>query len=391
MNRALKNVLWRAKQRLSRAAMAMLPRSMKYVEITSLAMAAGLGEPICNVFPEPFTYAPATAAARAVLTRRSRFASGVVEFPALRLHEISGATMFTATGVVADRAGQLIDESDKDTPHLRDGYPFNRAKLSLPPKIIEAEYCSTVCHFAFSNNHYHCLIDLVPRLYAAAQLPGEVTLVMPERSTPRVRWLFDLFRPDNVRYEFTAAPRVRSKRMVVIPYLTLPGFGYLRPECAAYLRGCIERKIETQGAGLPTRFYISRARAKSRRVSNEEQLLPMLKSFGIEIVHAEAMPIAEQAALFRNARLIVSPHGAGLSNMLFSRRTSIVELYPNGLVDDGDLPVHFFGLAESLGHSHHAVFHGGTRSGSEFKADVARTAAAIEAAIEELETSAPRA
>jgi hypothetical protein len=128
-----------------------------------------------------------------------------------------------------------------------------------------------------------------------------------------------------------------------------------------------------------------------RRVNNEDQLAPMLKSFGIEIVHAETLPIAEQAALFRNAQMIVSPHGAGLSNMLFSRRASIVELYPNGLADDGDLPVHFFGLAESLGHRHHAVFHSGTRSGAEFAADVPRTAAAIEAAIGELEASVPHA
>ena len=361
------------------------------MRIIPLAEAAGIGDPICTVFPEPFTYAPGTAEGRAVLTRRSRFGSGVAQLPAVRLHVIPGATMFTMTGVVADRAGRLIDESDKDTPHLRDGYPFDQPKLSLPPKTIEAEYCSTACHFAFSNNHYHCLIDLIPRLYAAARIPGEVALVMPERSTPRVRWLFELFRPDNVYYVFTSAPRVRSRQLVVIPYLTLPGFGYLRSDCAAYLRGCIERKLEGNEAGLPTRFYISRARAKSRRVSNEDELAPMLKSFGIEIVQAETLPIEEQAALFRNAELIVSPHGAGLANMLFSRRTSIVELFPNGLADDGDLPVHYFGLAESLGHRHYPVFHGGTRSGAEFTADVRRTAAAIVAAIEQLERTSAHA
>jgi len=391
MNRTLKEILWRAKQGLSRAARAAIPSSLKYVRIVPLATAAGLGEPICTVFPEPFTYAPATPEGLAVLTKRSRYGSGVAQFPALRLHEISGATMFTMTGVFADRAGQLVDESDKDTAHLRDGYPFDQPKLSLPPKIIEAEYCSTVCHFAFSKKYYHCLIDLVPRLFAAARIPGEVTLVMPERSVPLARELFELFRPDNVRFVFTAAPRVRSEHLVVIPYLTLPGFGYLRAECVAFLRGCIDRKIGSHGAGFPTRFYISRSRAKQRRVSNEDQLAPMLKSFGIEMIRAENLSILEQIALFRNAKLIVAPHGAGLSNMLFSRRASIVELYPNGLSDDGNLPVYFFGLSESLGHRYRAVYHDGTRSGPEFAADPARTATAIEAALEEMETSASHA
>ncbi len=124
MNSTLKEILWRAKQGLSRAARAAIPGSLKYVRIVPLATAAGLSEPICTIFPEPFTYTPATPEGRAIFTKLLRYNSGVANFPAIRLHELSGATMFTTTGVVADRAGRLIDESDKDTPHLRDGYPF---------------------------------------------------------------------------------------------------------------------------------------------------------------------------------------------------------------------------------------------------------------------------
>ena len=72
--------------------------------------------------------------------------------------------------------------------------------------------------------------------------------------------------------------------------------------------------------------------------------------------------------------------------MLFSQGASIVELFPNGLEDDGDLPVYFFGLAESLSHRYRAVFHSGTRRGVEFAADVPRTTAAIEAAVAEIES-----
>ena len=209
---------------LSRA----MPRRWKYVDIIPLAEAAGVGEPICTVFADRFVYEPATQALREVLTRRSRFAAGIIECPAIKLHRISGATMFTMTGVVADREGRLIEESDKDVSHLRDGYPFDQPKFGRSAKTIEAEFCSTISHFAFSKKIYHCLIDLVPRLYAAAQLPGEVTLVLPKRTMPMARWLFDLFRPDNVRYEFVSARCVQSDNMVVIPYLTLSGLGYLR-------------------------------------------------------------------------------------------------------------------------------------------------------------------
>ncbi|MBD2483561.1 glycosyltransferase 61 family protein [Planktothrix sp. FACHB-1365] len=79
------------------------------------------------------------------------------------------------------------------------------------------------------------------------------------------------------------------------------------------------------------RIYISRNSAKSRRVLNEDELLTILKPFGVESVQLESMSVVEQAALFSQAELIIAPHGSGLTNLVFCQPgTKVIELFsPN--------------------------------------------------------------
>jgi hypothetical protein len=83
----------------------------------------------------------------------------------------------------------------------------------------------------------------------------------------------------------------------------------------------------------PRRIYISRAKTRMRRVINEGELQPILERNGFETIVLEDLSVAEQIAAFRTAEVIVSPHGAGLTNMIFSRPgIRILEIFPqNGL------------------------------------------------------------
>ena len=79
----------------------------------------------------------------------------------------------------------------------------------------------------------------------------------------------------------------------------------------------------------PGRIYISRARAKMRRLLNEEELDPILERNGFVKVTLETLAIAEQIAMFRAADAIVGPHGVGLTNIMFCRPgTRILEMFP---------------------------------------------------------------
>ncbi len=76
------------------------------------------------------------------------------------------------------------------------------------------------------------------------------------------------------------------------------------------------------------RLYISRAKARRRRVSNEDALWPQLESRGFTRVYLEDLTWQEQINAFRHAKVIVAPHGAGLANLVFCRpETRVVEFF----------------------------------------------------------------
>lgn len=74
-------------------------------------------------------------------------------------------------------------------------------------------------------------------------------------------------------------------------------------------------------------IYISRANAIERRVVNEEEVVDMLSDYGFLCYSLEERTVAENACLFNNADVIVGPHGAGLTDMIFSDDATVIELF----------------------------------------------------------------
>ncbi len=78
----------------------------------------------------------------------------------------------------------------------------------------------------------------------------------------------------------------------------------------------------------PERIYISRADTVVRRVVNEVEVIDFLNKFGFRNVILSTMSVAEQIALFSNAKVVVAPHGAGLTNIVFCQHgTKVIELF----------------------------------------------------------------
>lgn len=67
------------------------------------------------------------------------------------------------------------------------------------------------------------------------------------------------------------------------------------------------------------KIYLSRQRSRARRVSNQGELDEVLKKHRFVTVYAEELNAAEQFKVFNGAKIIVSPHGAGISNINFCR------------------------------------------------------------------------
>jgi hypothetical protein len=99
------------------------------------------------------------------------------------------------------------------------------------------------------------------------------------------------------------------------------------PQKIQLLRSVIERKLSFEKK-IGILIY---RRENYRKILNHDEVLQMLKKkySEIEWVVFDVLPIQETAMLFSKACVIVGPHGAGLTNMIFSPKgVTIIEFMP---------------------------------------------------------------
>jgi capsular polysaccharide biosynthesis protein len=136
---------------------------------------------------------------------------------------------------------------------------------------------------------------------------------------------------------------VRCRRLVVPTQLSL------RPGLAAgveWLRRRLAEKLGPVPGPAQDLLFVSRAGAATRVLLNEAELAAALAPLGFRTVVPDRMSVADQVRTFARARVIVAAHGAGLTNLLFApRETLVVEIASSNIAHMHD----FRFMGEALG------------------------------------------
>ncbi|MEM7596562.1 MAG: glycosyltransferase family 61 protein [Pseudomonadota bacterium] len=104
-------------------------------------------------------------------------------------------------------------------------------------------------------------------------------------------------------------------------------------------------------AKRPTRrLYLSRANANRRKILNEAELVDRLRPLGFEAVCPEEYTLREQAAMMAEASHVISPHGAGMCNLVFAPPgCQVLELF-GAYITPG-----YWVICNQMGHRYHAL------------------------------------
>ncbi|ADB61817.1 Capsular polysaccharide biosynthesis protein- like protein [Haloterrigena turkmenica DSM 5511] len=174
-------------------------------------------------------------------------------------------------------------------------------------------------------NYYHWIVETVPKIRyirAFEEATGErVTLLVPPDAPPFVDETLELLEWPESRIEYATAPAYDVSRLVV------PSFPERRAEDFGWLRRAVLDSAPETTPKSGDNVYVSRANAVERRVVNEDEVMDVLSRFGFSCYLLEEQSLERNARLFADADIVVGPHGAGLTDIVFADGCTLVELF----------------------------------------------------------------
>ncbi|MBK9125989.1 MAG: glycosyltransferase family 61 protein [Chloroflexi bacterium] len=176
------------------------------------------------------------------------------------------------------------------------------------------------------------------------QMPKLLVPSNPARFVAETLDLLGVAPDDVIRWQHA---RGRVRRLVVTSETRWgPTFA---PATCRWFREAMVNAAGAPTADQPRRLYISRGKARRRRIRNEDAVTALLAPLGFEAFTLEDLPVAEQVRLFAGAEAVVAPHGSGLTNLVFGQRIKVIELHTPAKYTNS-----FLALSHACGHAYAA-------------------------------------
>jgi capsular polysaccharide biosynthesis protein len=168
-------------------------------------------------------------------------------------------------------------------------------------------------------NYYHWLLNWLPRLFLLEICGFNKRKLLVGQAWAGFQSLTYKYFVDETKYDV-----VRIRDVVFVKRLLVPVF-FKNPKHAPFAISQLRCRARLDMVESESKkIYISRRSALGRKVVNEESFFSMLECRGYVLVELETLTFQEQVRLFANATHVVAPHGAGLVNMVFSKRLVVV-------------------------------------------------------------------
>jgi hypothetical protein len=183
--------------------------------------------------------------------------------------------------------------------------------------------------------YYHWMIEVLPRLAVLDKLSGfeALKVLLPQHLTAFQHASLKAVGINPGRFAQIPGGDWRCEKLYFseIPAPT----GSPSPAAVSWLRSVFLNRGNQEVAQLDTRrIYLTRRDAPKRKIINDGEVIAFLERKGFEVVCATELSLEEQIRTFEGAGIIIAPHGAGLTNIMFaSPGTIVIELFGDNYVN----------------------------------------------------------
>jgi hypothetical protein len=179
------------------------------------------------------------------------------------------------------------------------------------------------------TNYWHwinqCLVNV--ELLRLAGVPESVKLLLPASSPDYARQTLELLGVPASRLLQTGLNRVHIRQLLYPSFLEEHGNGRLSP----LLQDLYSRLAQPLGqpGAVSGPVYLSRLDTQARRILNEAELIKALEREGVSSISCSKLRVRDQIRMAQETSLLVSPHGAALTNHAFAGAlTPVFEIIP---------------------------------------------------------------
>ncbi len=252
-----------------------------------------------------------------------------------RAHIDAGVVARVRNGRMLGDYAAVITEDDTLLFDLSPYYGVRRAsqhpvflRVRLP-EMRSVAGSVAVLNTCGTDNYYHWLTDVLPRLELLRRAGAEPGAYLVNRNT---RFQCDMLDHLGLTADrCLAAPHLRADELIVP---SLPDANLKTPP---WVVPWLRAQFLPDDIGAPhRRLFVGRGRQKhTRRLENEAELLAALGPLGFEAIDPGAMAPAEQVRWFAEAECVVGVHGVGLDEpRLRAAGVGVLELFAPDYVNE---------------------------------------------------------
>ncbi|MDY6449400.1 glycosyltransferase family 61 protein [Acinetobacter faecalis] len=244
------------------------------------------------------------------------------------------------------------------------------------------------------SNYFHWLVEILPKLVFLAKnesILNSISSIVVHENIKKIKSLYDslivimrVYGIDKTIIYVNNQTSIKFKNVLYMSTFNHVLFnfkGNCNKNYTYFLKSSllemsdaykikIKNSIDFCSKKFPSKFFIRRGAGVSsynKRNYNEDDISRTLKKFNIVDIYIENYSFEEQIFLFSNAKFIVAPSGAFLTNLIFCKKETVIISWLSSNVSEFsvystlacffDLKMHFIYSDQSVGESLHGKYY----------------------------------
>lgn len=201
-----------------------------------------------------------------------------------------------------------------------------------------------------SFNYFHWMTDVLSRIEMLSEFDlKEFPILIPKRFSD-VTYITETLKILSVPHIFYDEEKKYLIKCLLVTSHAAPAGNYNKYLIQKVKHNLTEASKSISVSSDYKKIWLSRSGQNRRLVINEDKVTKFLIREGFKVVYPENYTVKEQIKIFSNAEIVIAPHGAALTNIMFMKKNSkIMEIR----IFSDSVRNSFFTLCSEFGHRYY--------------------------------------